>query len=151
MPITLHQESADTYRLDISGVLLKSAYRQCETELKSELDRGDRRNYCASWTGSKAGSRTSIGAISRFYVKYGDAIQQIAIVGPERWRGEMLMFAAADLRKAPVEFFPEGELTRARAWLSVLSALLAAPLSFRTISGNSESLLRGFGTSGEQN
>ena len=47
-----------------------------------------------------------------------DAIQRIAIVGNERWRAEMLMFAAADLRRAPVEFFPEGELTKARAWLS---------------------------------
>ena len=64
------------------------------------------------WTVSKSdGSKT-------FYVKYGDAIQRIAIVGNERWRAEMLMFAAADLRRAPVEFFPESELTRALAWLS---------------------------------
>lgn len=28
------------------------------------------------------------------------------------------MFAAADLRRGPVEFFPEGELTKARAWLA---------------------------------
>ena len=29
-----------------------------------------------------------------------------------------MMFASADLRKAPVEFFPEHDMARARAWLS---------------------------------
>ena len=53
-----------------------------------------------------------------FYVKHGDSIERIAIVGDERWRGEALMFAAADLRRAPVEFFAESALAEARAWLS---------------------------------
>ena len=52
-----------------------------------------------------------------FYVKNGDAIERIAIVGDERWRDLMMMFASADLRRAPVEFFPERDLERARAWL----------------------------------
>ena len=54
-----------------------------------------------------------------FYVKHGDGIERIAIVGHERWRSEALMFAAADLRRAPVEFFPEEGAANARAWLSV--------------------------------
>jgi hypothetical protein len=53
-----------------------------------------------------------------FYVQHGDAIERIAIVGQERWRDLALMFAAADLRKGPVEFFPETSLAQARAWLS---------------------------------
>ena len=118
MPITLHQESADTYRLDISGVLLKSAYRQCETELKSELDRAGSAKLLCVLDGFEGWEPNVDWSDLAFYVKYGDAIRKIAIVGPERWRSEMLMFAAADLRKAPVEFFPEGELPRARAWLA---------------------------------
>ncbi len=53
-----------------------------------------------------------------FYISHGDDIERIAIAGPERWRSETMMFAAADLRKAPVEFFGEGALADARAWLS---------------------------------
>ena len=53
-----------------------------------------------------------------FYVKHGDTIERIAIVGPERWRSETLMFAGADLRRAPVGFFAEGAVAEARAWLS---------------------------------
>ena len=52
-----------------------------------------------------------------FYVKHGDRIERIAIVGDERWQSEAMMFAAAGLRKAPVEFFPASDLERARAWL----------------------------------
>ena len=53
-----------------------------------------------------------------FYVSHGDAIERIAIVGDERWRSESLMFASADLRKAPVEFFSPERLAGARDWLS---------------------------------
>ena len=53
-----------------------------------------------------------------FYVKHGGAIERIAIVGDERWRSESLMFAGADLRKAPVEFFSPEKAADARAWLS---------------------------------
>ncbi len=53
-----------------------------------------------------------------FYVKHGGAIERIAIVGDERWRSQSLMFAGADLRKAPVEFFSPEQAADARAWLS---------------------------------
>ena len=55
-----------------------------------------------------------------FYVEHGDRIERIAIVGDERWRSETLMFAGADLRRAPVEFFAERRPARprlaARGW-----------------------------------
>ena len=55
-----------------------------------------------------------------FYVKYGDSIERIAIVGDERWRSEALMFAGADLRRAPVEYFASSSSDdgAARAWLT---------------------------------
>jgi hypothetical protein len=45
-----------------------------------------------------------------FYIKHGEDIERIAIVGDGRWRDEALMFAGADLRQAQVEFFlpPDG-------------------------------------------
>ena len=118
MPIELHRESNDTYRLEISGVLLRSDYRQREAELKTELDRVGSAKLLCVLSGFEGWEPNADWSDLAFYVKYGDAISKIALVGPERWRSEMLMFAAADLRKAPVEFFPEGELTRARAWLA---------------------------------
>ena len=53
-----------------------------------------------------------------FYVKHGGAIERIAIVGEERWRSQSLMFAGADLRQAPVEYFSPDKAADARVWLS---------------------------------
>jgi len=118
MPIALHHESDKTYRLDISGMLRRDEFGRCEAELASELERvGSAKLLCVlkefdGWESDEQWSSLS------FYIKHGDAIERIAIVGAERWRDLSMMFASADLRKAPVEFFPEPEIVRARAWLA---------------------------------
>ena len=53
-----------------------------------------------------------------FFLRHGDAIERTGILGPEKWRSQILMFAGADLRKAPVEYSPVGTAAEARAWLS---------------------------------
>jgi hypothetical protein len=116
MPITLHHESGNTYRLDISGVLSRAEFARSEEELKNELARvGSVRLLCIlkgfqGW--DSGGDWANMG----FYTKHGNAIERIAIVGDERWRDLSMMFASADLRKAPVEFFTEDAM--ARDWLA---------------------------------
>jgi len=117
MPMTMHHESDNTYRLDISGVLLQAEFRQCEAELTSELDRVGSAKLLFVLTAFEGWEQHADWNELAFYVKRGDAIERIAIVGDPRWRDLTMMFASADLRKAPVEFFPEGEMMRARAWL----------------------------------
>jgi hypothetical protein len=118
MPIAMHPEGSGVYRLDISGVLQRAEYQQCEAQMKTELSRVGSAKLLCVLDGFEGWERTADWSDLTFYVTYGDAIRRIAIVGNERWRSEMLMFAAADLRKAPVEFFPEGDLNKARAWLA---------------------------------
>src|SRR5262245_11497712 len=118
MPIALHHESDNIYRLDISGVLSRPELSRAEHELKIELDRvGSAKLLCVlqdfrGW--ESVGDWNDLG----FYVTHGDAIERIAIIGDERWRDLAMMFASADLRKAPVQFFPEDAIAHARAWLS---------------------------------
>jgi hypothetical protein len=118
MPILMHHESDNTYRLDISGVLARADFQRCEAELAGELERvGSARLLCVldafeGWEAREGWNNLA------FYVTRGDAIERIAIVGEERWRDLTLMFASADLRKAPVAFFAEYKIERARAWLS---------------------------------
>jgi hypothetical protein len=118
MPIALHHESDNTYRLDISGVLLRAEFRQCEAELASELDRVGSAKLLCVLTAFEGWEPHADWNNLAFYVKHGDAIERIAIVGDVRWRDLTMMFATADLRKAPVEFFPERDLAQARAWLA---------------------------------
>jgi hypothetical protein len=117
MPIALHHDGGNTYRLDITGVLSREEFARSEDDLKAELDRvGSARLLCVlhRFQGWEAGGDWSnLG----FYTKHGNKIERIAIVGDEQWRDLAMMFASADLRKAPVEFFTEQDMARAREWL----------------------------------
>lgn len=121
MPATLHHESDNIYRLDVNGVLSKDDLDRVQELLLSEMDRTGNRTArllvvlegFEGWD-----SRSSNWSDLTFFVKHGDRLERIAIVGSDRWRDHALMFAAADLRRAPVEFFANGALTDARAWLS---------------------------------
>jgi len=119
MPTTLVREDDGTYRLEIRGLLQKAELDGVQREL---LD------------GMASGGRPTVRLLVRleaflgwepdplwndltFYVGHGDRLERIAIVGDERWRGEALMFAAADLRRGPVEFFTPDLEADARVWL----------------------------------
>jgi len=53
-----------------------------------------------------------------FFVKHGDRIEKMAIVGHKGWKDRMLMFAGAGFRRAPVRYFTPDQLADAYAWLA---------------------------------
>jgi hypothetical protein len=53
-----------------------------------------------------------------FFFSHRNDIEKIAVVGNPRWEAEILAFAGAGLRKAPVKCFPETAESEARAWLA---------------------------------
>ncbi len=118
MPVTMHHDGGNVYRVEIRGTLRKVELDRCMDELTPQMDRiGSVRllfvlEQFDGW--EKSGDWGDL----TFYVAHGDAIERIAIVGDPRWRSEALMFASADLRKAPVEFFATDALASARTWLA---------------------------------
>jgi len=117
MPIRLEQESPNVFRMEISGTLRRSELEECEAQLSREMQGGAAVRLLVVLERFEGwGTGDNWNDLS-FYVKHGDAIERIAIVGDEKWRSLALMFAAADLRTAPVEFFPNGGISIARAWL----------------------------------
>jgi hypothetical protein len=118
MPASVLHERANVFRLELRGLLLKSELDECQRQVAEQmarlgavkllvvLDEFDGWEPQASWNDLS------------FYVNHGDAIERIAIVGDPRWRSLTMMFASADLRKAPVEFFLEQDRAGAREWLS---------------------------------
>ena len=119
MPIELLPETHNIYRLTISGTLRRSDLARCEEELAKEIERNGHVKLLCVLTSFEGWERTEDWNNMSFYLSHGDEIERIAIVGDEKWRSEALMFAAADLRKAPVEFFGEHLMAEARRWLSV--------------------------------
>ncbi len=51
-----------------------------------------------------------------FMMEHGDDIVKMAIVGEEKWKDPMLIFAGKGLRKTEIEFFPTAALKKAEEW-----------------------------------
>ncbi len=120
VPISLEEETGRVFRIEMRGILRKADLDRCQSQLAGEMSRQAPVRLLFildAFEGWEPGDNWSD---LTFYATYGDCIERIAIVGDERWRSEALMFAGADLRRAPVEYF-EGSSSddgAARAWLT---------------------------------
>ena len=118
MPMTVRPERDNVYRVEVHGLLRTSEFEQCQGVLQVEIDRIGPVRLLFVLDAFEGWEPTDDWRDLSFYVTHGAAIERIAIVGDERWRSESLMFASADLRTGPVEFFTPEQLTGARDWLS---------------------------------
>ncbi|HEX7019157.1 MAG TPA: STAS/SEC14 domain-containing protein [Gemmatimonadaceae bacterium] len=118
MSATMEHEQRNIFRLDLQDRLRKVDFDYCGERLKSEIARCGTVRLLIVLRDFSGWDPTAPWADLSFYAQHGDAIERIAIVGPNRWRNHMLMFAGADLRQAPVEYFLPGTIAEARAWLS---------------------------------
>jgi hypothetical protein len=117
MAIELHHERDNIFRIDLTAKLRQAEFKQCQDQILQEVSRLGPVRLLFVLDGFEGWeSQDNWGDLS-FFVRHGDSIARIAIVGEERWRDLALMFAAADLRRAPVEFFGEMDLVNARLWL----------------------------------
>jgi SpoIIAA-like len=118
MPISMEHERDNVFRLDVRGILGQAELEESQKRLIAEMPRTGSVRLLFVLDGFEGWDPQARWNDLSFYVRHGDTIERIAIVGPERWRSETLMFAGADLRRAPVGFFVEGAVTEARAWLT---------------------------------
>jgi hypothetical protein len=103
MSIATTPEGGNVFRLDIRGVLRKAELDRCQDALIAEMgDSGTARLLVVLEAFEGWDSRDRWDDLS-FYMKHGNQIERIALVSEPRWQSETLMFASADLRKAPVE------------------------------------------------
>ena len=117
MAIELHHERDNIFRIELTAKLREAEFKRCQEQILQEVSRLGPVRLLFVLDGFEGWeSQDNWGDLS-FFVRHGDSIARIAIVGEERWRDLALMFAAADLRRAPVEFFGEMDLVNARLWL----------------------------------
>jgi hypothetical protein len=115
--ITFTREDDAVYRLDVTGVMRKADFDRAQAALGREIDRVGAVRLLVVLDRFEGWAPQDDWSDLTFYATYGDAIARIAIVGEERWRGEMLMFSADELRKGPVKYFPGEAVALARTWL----------------------------------
>jgi hypothetical protein len=119
VPIAMEHERDNVFRVEIRGTLRKTDLERCQERLVGEMRRLGPVKLLFVLDGFEGWERQANWNDLSFYVKHGDNIERIAIVGDQQWRSEALMFAGADLRRGPVEFFSEDAIGDARAWLTV--------------------------------
>jgi hypothetical protein len=115
---TLRHERDKIYRLDITGRLSKRELDAVQQQVAGEISTAGHIRLLVVLDGFEGWEAEGNWSDLNFYIKYGDALERIAIVGDEAWRSQALMFAAADLRRGPVLFFPPGGDLDATTWLA---------------------------------
>jgi hypothetical protein len=120
VPIALEEEAGRVFRIEMRGMLRKADLDRCQSQLAAEISRQAPVRLLFILDGFDGWEPGDNWSDLTFYAKYSDSIERIAIVGNERWRSEALMFAGADLRRAPVEYFASSSSDdgAARAWLT---------------------------------
>jgi hypothetical protein len=118
MPAGLQHDHDNVFRIDIQGTLHKHDLDRCGQEIAGEIVRFGRVRLLIVLDRFDGWDAMDNWKDLTFYVRYGDAIDRIAIVGDERWRSLALMFANADLRRGPVEYFTSDAVAEARTWLN---------------------------------
>jgi hypothetical protein len=115
--LTVHDEGRQVFRLDVSGMLRRAELDEAEGTIARAIDAAGDVRLLVVLTAFEGWSSDDDWSGLQFYMEHGDRIARIAIVGDEQWRSHMLLFAAADLRRAPVQYFAGDAVEEARDWL----------------------------------
>jgi hypothetical protein len=118
MPAQIQRLGNDTYVLRLSGLVKKSEFGNVQTKAASDINAGAKPRVMAILENFEGWERGAEWGDLSFLLTHGHEIEKIAIVGEPQWQGEALAFAGAGFRRAPVQFFPVGQESQARTWLS---------------------------------
>jgi hypothetical protein len=117
MDVVLRREEGDVIVLWISGLLRKAEFDAVIRAEAAQWSPGTRVKVLVLADDFQGWEQSEEWGDVSFFFEYCDRIERIAIVAEPRWETEMLLFAGAGLRSAPVRFFPSGQAAAARAWL----------------------------------
>ena len=118
MSATVKKESEDLFVVSIEGVLTINELKEVQDQVNAAFDqsRENKVLLLAENFSGWAKDGGDWGDIS-FMIEHDPYIQKIAVVTSEKMKDDVLIFLGAGLRKATVEFFPNGEEEKARNWL----------------------------------
>jgi hypothetical protein len=117
MGVTLQQEEGNVRVLRATGMLKKSELDAVLTAEAEKWGPATRIKVLVIADKFEGWERNEEWGDVSFFMKHGDQIEKIAIVADPKWEDDLMIFAAAGFRRAPVKFFPSGQIMSARAWL----------------------------------
>jgi hypothetical protein len=119
MGATIEQEKSGVWVVHISGALRKEDMDAIQGEGLKGMEPHQQARVLvmvepdfSGWVGSEVWNDMT------FFVKYGNSISKIAVVGDPKWQSRMLMFTGAGFRRTQVKYFAEANGAKdAYAWL----------------------------------
>ena len=118
MPIEIEYEPNEICVLRVRGVLKQSEFAAKQKALADKIDVGAKPRVLAIVENFEGFERGADWNDLDFLLSHSGEIAKIAVVAEPRWEAQALAFAGAGVRRAPVKFFPPGELAAARTWLT---------------------------------
>jgi hypothetical protein len=117
MGITIEREEGNLRVLRITGLLRKSEFDAALAIEAKQWGPATRVKVLVIVENFKGWERGADWGDLTFFENHGDQIDKVAIVADPQFETDLLMFAGAGFRRAPVKFFPANQLAPARAWL----------------------------------
>ena len=118
MGLTIREEDGNLMMMRLTGLLKKAELDAVQAAAAKRLGPNTSIKLLIVEVNFKGWERGADWGDLSFYAKYGDKITKIAIVGDPKWKTDLMMFAGANFRAAPVEFFPSNQIEDARMWLA---------------------------------
>ena len=118
MPATIQHEADNICVMRVSGILKRSEFGATQNIVARDIDAGAKPRLLAILENFEGWERGADWNDLEFLFSHSNEIARIAIVGEACWEPQALAFAGAGFRRAPVKFFPPGQLAEARAWLA---------------------------------
>jgi hypothetical protein len=117
MGATIEREEGNLRVLRITGLLKKSEFDAALATEASQWGPTTRVKVLVIVENFNGWERGADWGDMTFFETHGDQIDKIAIVADPQLETDLLMFAGAGFRRAPVKFFSTNQLAQARAWL----------------------------------
>jgi hypothetical protein len=117
MGATIEREEGNLRVLRITGLLRKSEFDAALATEAKQWGPATRVKVLVIVENFKGWERGADWGDMTFFETHGDQIDNIAIVADPQLETDLLMFAGAGFRRAPVKFFSANQLALARAWL----------------------------------
>jgi hypothetical protein len=102
----------------ISGTMLVSDQRAIQHLVETLPDDGEKLRVLATLEDFQGWEKSEEWADDiGFLLGHGDRIGKMALIGEDRWKDDLLLFAGKGFRDAAVEFFPDGSRKEAEDWV----------------------------------
>ena len=116
MSAEIVNDQGDTLVFKISGKLAQSEFAAAQQDATEILQKGGTKHVLVLAENFEGWGKGNWGDLTP-QIMMETHIDKMAIVGEEKWRSLVLLFAGKGLRRIPIEYFVPSDLPKAQAWL----------------------------------